>query len=307
MKKLLSFFLCLMLSIFSVGCTFNTTVNIVIDIDQPWTIGSNFEECVYSVVKKDANGVVLGTGTLSTTASINTESKTTTIDCAFSFSQAGSTTSATVTDTIVSSATILNSSCATIKSSKTVNLASDPDLSYSFSADYESRKVDYYTNGATSPTKTLEIPSSEKTVLDNEALYYVVRAFNPTEQTEGNFLLTNLYDCYTNDRIASYSVYYRASEVLLSVDDFRIANSESASVFAQNGQIKDNKIECYHAKINRNETNMSGAPVEMWFSKNPFVGGKKRVMVKMITTTRTIPDANVDYTIEYELVSYRFN
>jgi hypothetical protein len=184
-------------------------------------------------------------------------------------------------------------------------MASKPELSYSFTADYENRKVNYYSNGSATPSKTMEVPSSEKVVLDNEALYYIVRAFNPEEKNEGNFLLTNLYDCYLNSRVSSYSVYYRASSALVSKDEFKNDTAQTSwNVISANGKVNDNKIECYHARINRNTSNLSGAPVEMWFTKTAF-SGKQRVMIKMRTTTRTIPDANIDYTMEYELTSFR--
>lgn len=300
MKKFISFILCICISLFATACTYVTSVNLTMDAVQPWTLGSNFEECVYSVVKKDKNGVVVGKGQLTTTATVGgTNNNQTTIDCDFYFSETEG-----IRDTITSTATILNSSCAAISSSKEVILQSKPEKNYRFEADYNAKKVDYYMGNSATPTKTMEV--AESLVLDNEAGYYIVRAFNPTDHKQGEFLLTNLYDCYLSKRLASYVVSYNASEELLSRDNFTTETKDTTwSIFSSNNIIVDNKIECYKAKINRKETGKSGTPVEMWLSKKSFVGGKGRVIVKMSTSTLSYTTAEVEYTTEYELVSYR--
>ncbi len=316
MKKIFTLALCFFITMFTVGCTFNTTVNLVMDGTQPWAFSTGYEQCVYKVTKKDAKGTILGEGILTNTAWLHHNSNTpdeiantsedgifTTVQSEFSFTPSDSVSS--VTDTIISTATFLTESCAAIKSEKTVTIGSNPNLSYKFVADYENKKVDYYMNGSSEITKTLPVPASEKIILDNESLYYVTRAFNPENEKEGNFLLTNLYDCYAEGRISSYSVYYRASSEFVTNTYFEDSSRNTAwSILSQNLVVVDDKVECYHAKINRNRSNMSGAPIEMWFSKKAFSSGKKRVMIKMRTTTLTIPDANVDYTMEYDLVSY---
>lgn len=309
MKKILAITFCLLIAVFAVGCTFTPSTNLTMDANQPWTF-SDYEQCVYKVVKRNAKGELLGEGTLTNTARVDSSKNQTTVSSEFTFLPYDALTP--VPDTITSSATFENTNCFTIKSEKNVVLNSSPDLNYRFVADYENdRKVEYFTNGTAQATKTLTVPSSEKKIYDNEALYYITRAFNPENEKEGNFLLTNLYDCYTENRISSYSVYYRASSVFITDEIFdEMAKSAETDkpnawkVMQQNDVIVDNKVECYHAKINRNRANMSGAPVEMWFSKKAFVGGNKRVMVKMRTTTLTIPDANLDYTMEYDLITY---
>jgi hypothetical protein len=312
MKKILTIALCLIIALFTVGCTFVPSINLSMDEYQPWTIASKYEKCVYKVVKKNAKGVILGEGTLTNIAKVNDSGEYTTITSSFAYTPSDTLTP--VVDEITSSAVIENTNCYALSSEKTVNLGSDPNFNYRFEADYETeRKVKYYMKGSTDVTKTLKVPSSEKKIFDNEALYYVTRAFNPDDEKEGNFLLTNLYDCYVAGHVSSYSVYFRTSNTLITQDLFeQESNGKSWDILAQNQVIVDNKVECYHAKINRNRSNMSGAPVEMWFVKKPFAkspdeptkSGNKRVMVKMRTTTLTIPDANLDYTMEYDLIEY---
>lgn len=314
MKKIITLVLCLFIAIFSVGCTFAPSVNLVMDGTQPWAVSNYYEQCVYKVTKKNAKGVVVGEGKLTTTSRLHTDASDpigtasdsgvfTTVDSVYTFTPTDSL--SVVTDTITSSSTFLTASCAAIKSEKTANISSNPDLSYRFVADYENKKVDYYMKGSSEITKTLTVPNSEKVIFDNEALYYVTRAFNPTEESEGNFLLTNLYDCYVDNRISSYSVYYRSASSYATQELFCESNrNQSWTLFSQNTAIVDNKVECFYVKINRNRSNMSGSPVEMWFAKTPFKGGKKRVMVKMRTTVLTIPNATTDYTIDYDLISH---
>ena len=306
MKKFLTLALCLIVALFSVGCTFSTTVNLKMDSIQPWNASTNYEQCVYHVTKLDAKGVIKGEGKLILTATVDPDtysSSRTTVDTYFEFTDSIT----RQTDTITSSSTFLTSSCVAISSEKTVQLRSDPELNYKFVANYDKRTVDYYIKDSTKITKTLSIPSSEKVSFDNEALYYITRAFNPTEESEGNFLLTNLYDCYQSNKVSSYSVYYRASNAYITANDFVDSCKDTAwNLISKNALIVDNKLECHHAKINRNRSNMSGAPIEMWFTRSPFIGTSRnaRVMVKMKATTLTIPDASVDYTLEYDLVDY---
>ncbi|MBO5224327.1 MAG: hypothetical protein J6C23_07440 [Clostridia bacterium] len=317
MKKFLTLALCLLIALCSVGCTFTPTSNLTMDGTQPWAIYSGYERCEYKVTKKSADGTILGEGVLVNTVLIHTEANKpeetntdsaelgifTTIKSEFSFTTADTLTP--ITDYITSSSTFLTSSCAAIKSEKTVTLNSNPDLSYRFVADYEHKKVEYYAKNSSEITKTLTVPDSEKVIFDNEALYCITRAFNPQEEKEGNFLLTNLYDCYLDNRISSYSVYFRAADTYATQELFNESNRTLTwNLLTQNSDIVDNKIECYLAKINRNRSNMSGSPIEMWFTKTPFKGGKKRVMVKMRSTILTIPSAHVDYTTDYDLISY---
>ena len=46
MKKILTFALCFIVAIFSVGCTFTPAVNLEMDSTQPWTIATDYEKCV---------------------------------------------------------------------------------------------------------------------------------------------------------------------------------------------------------------------------------------------------------------------
>lgn len=303
MKKILTFALCFIVAIFAVGCTFTPAVNLEMDSTQPWTIATDYEKCIYKVTKLDSKGIVLGEGSMTIIAQEDATHTKTTVTSSYEFTPTDTLTP--LPDTITSSSTFLTSSCVALSSEKTVTLKSNPDLNYRFVADYENRKVDFYMKDSVEITKTLSVPSSEKVSYDNESLYYLTRAFNPEKKNDGNFLLTNLYDCYDLGKISSYSVYFRASNDYVTTDDFTASSKTDAwANLTANAQIVDSKVDCHHVKINRNRSNMSGAPVEMWLTKAPFKGGNTRVMIKMRTTVLTIPDAHVDYTMEYDLVSY---
>ena len=303
MKKIFSIILILVLSLSSFACSgLDLQYNLSLDNPQSWST-TGYEQSKYAVEKKNANGDILGTGSLIITIDVDEErtnaslsnTKYSIVTTSFSFTENG------VTDTVVSSASFIDYSMFCVYSEKTATYGGNrANKSYSFTCDYENEKKAVIKTGANfENTTTLSTQELGAGVYDNETLYYLARAFNLDEQTYGNFLLTNVYDSYLAGAMHSYDIYYR-TEKDLNLDGFAPSDLESWGIVQTMG-----KFPVYKVSLSINNT-LAGPPVELWYSAPDKVltHGNKKILAKIKTTSYAIPDTTVDYTMEYVLSSY---
>ena len=305
MKKLLSIILIFVLSLTTFACTgLDLQYNLSLDNPQSWS-EAGYESSQYVVEKKNANGDVLGTGSLVITIDedeVRTNASTSgtkysVVTTSFTFTENG------VTDTIESSASFIDYSMFCVYSEKTATYGGDrASKSYSFTCDYETEKKAVIKTGANFENTTIlttnELGSS---IYDNETLYYLARAFNLDEQTYGNFLLTNVYDSYLAGQMHSYDIYYR-TETGINLDGFTPTQLSSWGITQTMG-----KFPAYKVSLSINST-LAGPPVELWYSASDRVltHGNKKILAKIKTTTYAVPDTTIDFTMEYTLSSYTF-
>ena len=303
MKKLLSIILIFILSITSFACTgLDLQYNLSLDNPQSWS-ATGYERSEYLVEKKNANGVVLGTGSLVITIDEDTartnasgsNTKYSVVTTSFTFTENG------VTDTIESSASFIDYSMFCVYSEKTARYGgNNASKSYSFTCDYENDKKAVIKTGANLEDTTILSTSELGTgIYDNETLYYLARAFNLNEQTYGNFLLTNVYDSYLAGQMHSYDIYYR-TETGINLDGFSATQLGDWGITQTMG-----KFPAYKVSLSINNT-LAGPPVELWYSASDRVltHGNKKILAKIKTTSYAVPDTTVDFTMEYTLSSY---
>lgn len=303
MKKLFSIILIFVLALSSFACSgLDLQYNLTLDNPQSWS-ATGYERSEYTVEKKNANGEVLGTGSLvitidedeNRTNASQSNTKYSIVTTAFSFTENG------VTDTVVSSASFIDYSMFCVYSEKTATYGgNNASKSYSFTCDYETEKKAVIKTGANfENVTTLSTADLGSGVYDNETLYYLARAFNLDEQTYGNFLLTNVYDSYLAGQMHSYDIYYR-TEKDVNLDGFTPSDLENWGIVQTMG-----KFPAYKVSLSINNT-LAGPPVELWYSASDRVltHGNKKILAKIKTTSYAIPDTTINYTMEYVLTSY---
>ncbi len=303
MKKLLACLLVLACALLS-ACTAEVMTNLTMNDTQPWsTTEGRYEKSVYTVRKTAKNGDSLGSGQMVTVIDTHPENEKISV----------ATVSLTFTnpdgsvDTVESKTTFLDASLYALTSEKTYVFGNAPQNNFRFTctysgADASQKEVKYYKGNETEPCKTLSVSSVSSSAYDNESLYYLIRAFEKeSENYGGNFNLVNLYDCYLNDRVSTYSVYYRTKEDINLADELWTEEKLNGWGFSQTG----GKLPCYQVFLSKNGK-PSGTPIEYFFltPSKAFVGGKKKVLLKVKQPVYSATTGILDHTTEYVLTDF---
>lgn len=204
------------------------------------------------------------------------------------------------TDEITSVAVFRTDNLATVKSSKTVSLQSNPSASYSFEANYESGETTFVVNG-----NATTLSFSKGNYIDNEFLYYYVRSMkNLGDSLNESFAIVNWYECYlkgefaTTDMIASY---YTAEGVILG-------NASLLDGFSSDSKdTETSTVKCNLIQILLADSNKQGSPLYVYFTQSPYSIESNKTAKKLIAKVRTYENTTsgiVTFRTDYTLSGF---
>lgn len=313
MKKIIISVLSILLVAFvCVGCTNNSVPAPELDGQKPWVSSRRFksETSTYKVAKyfmRGENDLVLVNDesqsnlTYTLTYDDDGEFATLTTDFRITYSNSEYIDSSYhgKTDTITSSAVFYADTLVAVSTQKEVALATDPDSSYSYTADYTNGNATVTKNGANT-----DFTFARGDYIDNEYLYYYVRALNKMGNTlNETFDVVNWYECYlrgeffTASMIASY--FSEASTELGGSGLINGFSSDSKDAEA-------NMITCTGVQIFLN-SQKQGAPLEAYYSKGTFTVDENKIAKKLLARIMNYEytlDGIINYTTDFKLKEF---
>ncbi|MCH5163726.1 MAG: hypothetical protein J1F36_01775 [Clostridiales bacterium] len=218
------------------------------------------------------------------------------------------------TDTITSTAVFRRDNLAAVYTEKTVTLETDPSSSYSFTVDYTEGTA-HFTSGETTKDLTFEKAS----YIDNEYLYYYIRAMKNLGNTfSANFTVVNWYDCFigNNNNANWFQTLFGSNKKIkfkttsmtarfYQTDNIKIENADFLAGFAAEGKDSaEQTLKCNTIQIMLSGTK-TGSPLFASYASTPYettdddnLLSTKKILAEMHSfeyTTRGTLTYRIDY------------